>query len=142
MKAKIVEVVPDIEYKGTVYEQRVVVEFTDGTQIGLFDYDLHADQDMVGETKQLSIFAYIPSKVTINDGTPKIIPDANDPLDWKHHTYQGKVVRIEEDETVVLNVGYGDIQIDKDIHDVVESRIQEGQFLEVRVNRSDLVAII
>lgn len=141
IESKIIDVVPDGEYKGTVYEQRVIVEFPDGTQIGLFDYDLHADPEMVGKTKSVSIFAYIPREATVCNGEPGIIPNAEEPLEWKHHVYCGKVTTVEEDGTVLLDVGYGDVRVDSDVHEVVEHQIQENHFLKVRVNRSDLVGL-
>lgn len=141
IKAKIIDVLPDVEYKGTVYEQRVIVEFPDGTQIGLFDYDLHADPEMVSKTKSVSIFAYIPSEANVGNGEPEIIPNVDEPLEWKHHVYRGNVTNVEEDGTVVLDVGYGDVRVDSDVHELVKNQVQKNQFLEVRVNRSDLVGL-
>lgn len=141
IEAEIVDVLPDVEYKGTVHEQRVIVELPDEIQIGLFDYDLHADPEMVGEVKSVSIFAYIPSEATVCNGEPGIVPNADDPLEWKHHVYRGKVTTVEGDGTVVLDIGYGDVRVDSDVHGSVEGRIREDMFLKVRVNRSDLVGL-
>lgn len=141
IKSKIIDVVPDVEYKGTVYEQRVIVEFPDGTRIGLFDYDRHVNPEMVGRSKSVSILAYIPSEVNVCNGKPGIVPNADNPLEWKHHVFRGNVTNVEKDGTVVLDVGYGDVRVDADVNELVEDGIHEDQSLEVRVNRSDLIGL-
>lgn len=104
----------------------MIVEFPDGTQVGLFDYDLYADPETVGETKSVSILAYILRRANVCNGEPGIRFHAGQPLEWKHYVYRGKVTNVEEDGTVIFDVGYGDVRVDADVHKVVEHRIQEN----------------
>ncbi len=93
LTAKIIEIIPDVEYEGVVYEQRVVVALPTDTQIGLFDYDLHATSDMVGTKRQLSILAYMPTEVdVVMDSEPGIEPSNSESawletshLSWSYH---------------------------------------------------------
>jgi hypothetical protein len=142
IESKIIDIVPDVEYEGTVYEQRMVVELPDCVRIGLFDYDLHAKREMIGDKKALSILGYIPNDASVEiDLEIGIEASTSKPLDWKNHTFRGYIERVNEGEAVVLDVGYGTVQIDNDVAELVDGQLKEDQFLQVRTNRSDLVGL-
>lgn len=145
IESKIIDTTPDTEYKGTVYEQCVVIELPDGEQMGIFDSDMIISDGMIGETLSLSILGYIPKSVEILDESDhQIEPFPDAPLDWQNHTYYGRIEKIgssNNPKRLLLDVGYGTVQIDSDIHTYIDEELVEGMYIRVQTSRSDLLGI-
>ena len=151
MRAKILEIKPEVHYDSTTYEQIVVIELSNGKKMGLFDYDMHTTPDMIGNSKDLIILAFLPKqveKLTVIE--PRIEPAPEKPADWKNHTFYGKIKKIgvadewHEGEfkyknLVLLNVGEGEILVDFDEETL--KMVKEGDYIKISALRPDLLDI-
>lgn len=149
--ATILKVVPDTEYQGTVYEQRVVVK-KDDTVFGIFDPDKHADADLESEAHELRIQPFIPTEAWIESGQDGgIRPDPDQPRGYANHTICGTVEEVSDTWPkrieLTLNHGSVDIAFKRETPDHIDymevvDAVTAGDFLCVTVSRTDLHEIV
>ena len=145
--ATIIDVQPDTRYQGTTYEHRVVLNVR-GTTFGVFDPDMHADPSMIGETREVEIFPFIPTKVVMSsDSTPQVIPYKNDPKEYSKHTFCGQIDEISQEwpKWMTVDIGSGTVRIkfyrDPPPHIQYKETIEAatvGEMICVTVSRVDL----
>lgn len=142
LTATITDILPETVYQDTVYDQRPVIETSNEVQIGLFDPDLLASSNMIGDTVELTVVAYIVKDAKkLDNETKEIIPNEAKPRDWQYHTYIGEVVEMPasgSSKYLLLDVGDGVVSVDTDVIEVIEEPVSKGDYLRVRVSRSDL----
>ena len=96
LTVKIVDVQPFVQYQDTVYEYKVVVNF-ENTIFGVFDPDMYANPNMIGEIYDIEIAPFTPTSVELpEDINFGIIPNSEDPRGISGHTYCGEVSSISE----------------------------------------------
>lgn len=114
--AKIEDVIPNAVYQGTVYDQRVVLEFENGTTLGAFDLDRRIDPSTVGRWKQIELRLLVTeSQVNpIDHERRDVRPNPADPLDWSDHTYYGTVAGTDDNDRVILETEHGCVKFRHD----------------------------
>ena len=120
LSVEIVERRPSTVYRGTVYDQDVLVR-VDGSEFKIFDMDAIVTPDMVGTTRDidLNVWGY--------DETLKLSEERRGvkPSD-EGLTVRGEVIDVERE---LLHVGAGSIDIDTE---ELPSGTDEGDFVELR----------
>lgn len=145
VEATIIRTEPDTEYQGTVYDQNVIVELSDGTRLGLFDPDAIVDSTLIGKTLLLTITASMfdsnPEKVS--KPTTRVSPSSDQPLFWRGHVYQGRIAEIlswiEDRNEIRLDIGIGTMIVRPRRDEIGD--MQEGDYMRVKASRSDIIGI-
>lgn len=133
------------EYQGRVYEQNVIIELSDGSQLGVFDPDMLVKSHHIGEKSRLTIGLLTGSGniEVIEETDPRVEPSEEQPLFWKNHVYYGTVTDIGPgggfQYDAVLDVGAGTVQFGPRKESFPELAI--GDHVRVNALRTDLHAI-
>lgn len=140
------DVVEETIYQGQTYEYRVILAYN-GVQFGVFDKDMLSSPEYVGSRCEVEIVPFMLTEVSkVENSSVGIIPNENNPHDWKYHTYMGRVLSIttEEPRTVTLDLGGGtidaEIDVDQETEGIVDS-LDEGNLIRITSTRTDLHGI-
>lgn len=132
------QVEPETEYEGTVFDQTVIVDLPDGSEMGLFDKDVLVSDDMVGKQKRILISTLTnnPNVEQTTERTKGVYPCSEDPHSWDNHVYSGSVDQIMRSDDshykMLLDVGIGEIIV----------RPSKEQFPDLEVGNSFRVTAI
>lgn len=141
----LLELHPETEYRGVVYEHRAVVKPEHSPEFGVFDPDLVFEDWMVGSSVTVSVALLLaPDGVRcVEEVRPRIEPNPGAPTGWKNHTFYGRVDEVgRKDEyryAVELDVGRGKIYLDPKFEAV--GVIREGDALIAEASRTDVKSV-
>lgn len=145
IEVHVVDTVPTTEYQGTVYDQRVVVELPDSTEMGLFDPNMEVTEDMVCQHRLINLSLLISGEdiAVVGDENLGVRPQSDSSISWNNHVYTTRVEGISfEGATaeVNLDVGIGDLTLN--IRSDLAGNMSSGDTIRIEAQRSDVKNVV